>query len=97
MELPDEQGYSAEVVAKILQGQRIDYRQLRTLNDMKLCQLGWVYDVNFTATLMRIRERGFLEMIFEFLPTDEDIKKVRDKIFSYIDLKIKQGGDEVRS
>jgi hypothetical protein len=57
---------------------------------MKLCQLGWMYDVNFTATLKRIKKRGFLETIFEFLPDTRDMKKVREKIFGYVDSRIGQ-------
>ncbi len=94
LELPDEQGYSAETVKEILCGRRIDYRGLRTLNDMKLCQLAWVYDVNFAATLKRIKQRRLLEKIFDFLPETEDINKVRTKIFGYVDSKIEQGGSE---
>jgi putative nucleotidyltransferase with HDIG domain len=92
IELPDEPGYSMEVVEQLLAEQRIDYSKLRTWNDMKLCQLGWVYDVNFPATLKRIRQRGFLEMIFEFLPATEDIKRVKEKIFEFIDSVIARGG-----
>ncbi|MBA7685745.1 hypothetical protein ES703_94171 [subsurface metagenome] len=91
LEFPDEPGYSAEVVGGILCGRRIDNSELRTLNDMKLCQLGWVYDVNFAATLKRIRQRRFLEHIIDFLPRTEDIEKVKAKIFEYVDRRIKQG------
>jgi putative nucleotidyltransferase with HDIG domain len=90
LEFPDEPGYSAEVVEGILRGRRIDYSKLRTWNDMKLCQLGWMYDVNFAATLKRIKKRGFLETIFEFLPDTRDMKKVREKIFGYVDSRIEQ-------
>ena len=92
VELPDEPGYSAEVVEGILSEQRIDYSQLRTWNDMKLCQVGWVYDINFAPTLKRIRQRRFLEKMFDFLPVTEDIKKVRQKIFEYVDSRIAQEG-----
>ncbi len=91
LDFPDEPGYSAEVVEGILCGRRIDYGEMRTLNDMKLLQLGWVYDVNFTATLKRIRQRRFLEHIIDFLPRTEDIEKVKAKIFEYVDRRIKQG------
>ena len=90
LEFPDEPGYSAEVVGGILCGRRIDNSELRTLNDIKLCQLGWVYDVNFAATLKRIRQRRFLEHIIDFLPGTEDIEKVKAKIFEYVDSRIKQ-------
>jgi len=90
VELPNEPGYSAQVVEEILGGRLIDYRVLRTWNDMKLCQLGWVYDVNFAPTLERIRQRGFLEKILEFLPETTDIEKVKEKIFAYVDSRIEQ-------
>ena len=90
LELPDEPGYSAEVIEGILAGRKVDYSRLRTLNDMKLLQLGWVYDVNFIVTLKRIKQRGFLEILFDFLPGTSDIEKVREKIFSFVDSRIKR-------
>jgi HD superfamily phosphohydrolase YqeK len=91
VELPDNLSYSAEVLEGILRGRQIDYNELRTWNDMRLMQLGWVYDVNFAATLKRIRQRKFLEKIFDFLPETEDIDKVRKKVFEYVDSAIKEG------
>lgn len=88
LDYPDKPGYSDEVVEWILRGQRIDYGRLRTLNDAKLCQLGWVYDVNFTVTLKRIKQRRFLEKTFDFLPESKDINKVRKKIFEYVESRI---------
>jgi len=90
LELPDEPGYSAKVVEGLLRGRRIDYSELRTLTDMKLCQLGWVYDVNFTATLRHIRNRKLLEALVDFLPKTEDIERVKEKIFRYVDFRISQ-------
>lgn len=90
VELPDGPGYSAGIVENILLGRKIDYSRLRTLNDMKLLQLGWVYDVNFTATLKRIKQRRFLEMLVDFLPETEDIGRVKDKIFEYVDFRIRK-------
>jgi hypothetical protein len=89
MEMPDEPGFTPEVLEAILTGGRIDYKALRTLNDMKLCVLGWVYDVNFVPALCRLKQRRHLEMIFEFLPDIPDIRKVREKILAYVDSRIK--------
>jgi hypothetical protein len=92
IELPDEPGYSGEVLAAVLNQQLVDSRRLRTLNDMKLCQVGWVYDVNFTASLQRIRELGFLDEIFGFLPQTPDIARAREAIHDYIDARLAAGG-----
>lgn len=88
LELPDKPGYSDRVIKALLSGKRVDYRELRTLNDMKLCLLGWIYDVNFTQTLKRIKQLRFLEMLLDFLPETKDIKKVGQKIFEYVDFRI---------
>ena len=90
LELPDQPGYSDQIVEGLLCGRRVDYSELRTLNDMKLCLLGWVYDVNFAPTLKRIKQLRFLEMLVDFLPKTEDIKRVRQKIFEYVDFRISQ-------
>jgi hypothetical protein len=90
LELPDQPRYSPAVVDAILQGRLIDYNSLKTLNDMKLLQLGWVYDINFTAALRRIKQRQFLEKLLDFLPKNEDIEKVRERIFAYVDFRIRQ-------
>ncbi|MHC4185043.1 MAG: HD domain-containing protein [Planctomycetota bacterium] len=95
VELPDEPGYSYEVVRDILEGQRIHYNRLRTLNDMKLLQLGWVYDVNFTVTLKRIKQRRYLEMMAELLPDTEDTDKVRKCIFRYVEARIRREQNKV--
>ena len=90
MELPYEGDYSLRMVEDILSGRRIAYENLSTWNDMKLLQLGWVYDVNFTATLERIKQRRFLEKILTFLPNDENIKKVGKKITEYVEQRLAQ-------
>jgi hypothetical protein len=90
LEFPDSPTYSPEVVEAILRGELIDYSMLRTLNDMKLLQLGWVYDINFTAALKRIKRRKFLETLLDFLPQTEDIRKVKEKVFAYVDFRIEQ-------
>ncbi len=88
MELPDKPGYSGQIIQEILAGRRVDYNMLRTWNDMKLLQLGWVYDVNFAPTLKRIKQRRYLEAVIDFLPKTKDIEKVREKIFEYVDSRI---------
>lgn len=92
VELPDEPQYSAEIAEKVLAGRRIDYNMLRTWNDMKLLQLSWVYDVNFAASLKRMKEFRLPEQIFEFLPRCDDIEKIRQKVLDYMDARIEQGG-----
>ena len=90
LEVPDKPGYTPEMVDAVLQKKQIDYHQVRTLDDMKLLQLAWVYDVNFIATLKRIKQRGFIEILAGFLPQTADMQRVKEEILSYIDFRIEK-------
>jgi putative nucleotidyltransferase with HDIG domain len=89
LELPDHPECSPHVVEKMLCGESVDYAQLRTLNDLKLTQLGWVYDINFAATLERIKERRFLETLADLLPRTAETEMIKKKIFSHVDERLK--------
>jgi hypothetical protein len=91
IEFPDEPEYTPLILDAVLCGRLIDYKLLRTWNDMKLCVLGWVYDINFPEVLERIKQRRYLETILNFLPDNNDTAKVRRKILEYVDGRIKSG------
>jgi HD superfamily phosphohydrolase YqeK len=84
VELPDEPGYSPAVIRAVLDGGPVDYRDLRTLNDMKLCQLGWVHDMNFGASLKRLQQRGYIEDLLAYLPQTPEITVVGEEVRAYI-------------
>jgi hypothetical protein len=92
MELPDEPGYSPDLISELLSGRCLDNRKVRKLNDLKLSLLSWVFDVNFTSTLKRIKQCGYLEKLLGFLPADEDTENIREKILGFVDFKIEQDG-----
>lgn len=94
LELPEVPEYSKKVIEELLLGRQIDYNDLRTMTDMRLCQLGWVYDVNFVPTLKRIKQRRFLEILVDFLPKKKDIERVKDRILEYVDFRIGQETSE---
>jgi len=90
IEFPDEPYYSPQMIDAVLNGQRVDYSALQTLNDMMLLQLTWVYDVNFHPALLRIKQRRILEQIITFLPQDPQIAAVAKTILKYLGRRIKQ-------
>jgi hypothetical protein len=91
IEVPDTPGYTQAIVEQILRRERIDYRELETMNDMKLLQLAWVYDINFVPMLKRIKQRKYVETILEYLPKDDQMARVREKIIGYIAERIEKG------
>jgi hypothetical protein len=89
-ELPEEPEVSPEVLEAVMNGRVVEYAKLRTLNDMRLCQIGWVYDMNFAAALERLSERGHLDALFAYLPQTPDVLAVREKIHAYVKTRLEE-------
>ncbi len=87
---PNHPECSPHIVEKMLRGESIDYNELRSMNDMKLTQLGWVHDINFTVTLEQIKERRYLETLISFLPNMAETETIGRRIFSIVDEKLKR-------
>jgi len=85
LELPDIPEYSSELVNSLITGERFDYKKLKSWNDMKLLQIGWVYDMNFAATFIRLKERKYIQLVAEFLPEAEDIRNATQTVLKFVD------------
>ncbi|MCD6305947.1 MAG: HD domain-containing protein [Deltaproteobacteria bacterium] len=67
LDLPDLPRISDPVYDGLMKGRLVNMVDLKTVNDFKLLQMGWVYDVNFLRTFQIVRERGYLEAIRDAL------------------------------
>lgn len=90
--LPDEPGCSPPVLETLQAGQLVSLDQLRTLNDFKLLQLSWVYDINFPATLALIKERSLIEGIAATLPPDQVVSAAVESVRRYLDERLSREG-----
>lgn len=89
VEFSGEPVYSEEVIANLRQRKPIDYRYLKTLLDAKLLTLGWIYDINFPATLALIRQAGHWEELMRFLPDIGELPEIKESMKRYLDEKSK--------
>ena len=85
---PDTPGISEAVFERIMNGETVLFADLQNLNDFKLLQVGWVFDVNFAPTLRRLKERGYLDMIRSHLPDDENVNELFDCVNNYIEQRL---------
>lgn len=85
---PDTPEYSASLIKDLLNSRNIDYTQVKTVNDMKLTFLAWLFDVNFDLTLKEMQQKQYLERIIAVLPRTEEIRKVYHHLREYIDYSI---------
>jgi putative nucleotidyltransferase with HDIG domain len=83
--LPDTPGISEDVYEDLMAGRIVDIKNLKNLNDFKLLQVGWIYDINFAPTFQRIRQRGYLGTIRDALPESEKIERIFAAAQSFLD------------
>jgi hypothetical protein len=84
VEYPDTPECNPKIIDAVIHRELIEYRELKTINDAKLLQLGWVYDIYFDWSLQQIHDRGYLHAIIELLPKTDDVKKVADCVLTYV-------------
>ena len=82
LELPDTPGISEEVYKALMNKQIVDMIHVKNLNDIKLLQAGWIYDINFKPTFECIKNRRYIAMIRDVLPDSPEIDEIFDSIYS---------------
>jgi len=83
VEYSDAPECNPEIIDALVNQKLIHYDQIKTINDAKLMQLGWVYDVYFDWSLKQIYDRGYLKGIIDLLPKTGDVKQATDCIIKY--------------
>jgi hypothetical protein len=72
----------------------VSFASVRTLNDFKLLQLSWVYDLNFTASIRLLIEGDYINRLSSLLPQTDEIKGISKLLNEFADNRIKS--DEIR-
>lgn len=76
MDLPDTPDFSDEIIRSIRNRTPAEIRHVKTLNDFKLLQISWVFDINFPKTYQLFNKRRYIEKLSETLPRDPGIMEV---------------------
>lgn len=84
LDLPDTPGFSQAVCRDLRHQRMVEIKQVKNLNDFKLLQIGWVFDVNFKPTFMRIQSRGYLDRIAAALPGGEPLESLIEQVGRYL-------------
>lgn len=72
---PDTPTCSPAVVEALLAGRIVELSQVATLNDFRLLQLSWVYDLNFAPACALALERSYLRHLAAGLPSGKDVER----------------------
>jgi hypothetical protein len=82
--LPDTRAYSPEVLASLERREMVRLTSLRTLNDFRLLQLAWIYDLNFAPSLRMVLERNVVERLIGSIPQTDEILRAIVNLRNYV-------------
>ncbi len=88
--LPEGAGYSPEVLPALEQRHMIRLSQLRTLNDFKLLQLAWIYDLNFLPSFRIVRDRNIIGHLAATLPPAGEVVHAVDAVSRHVDERLSE-------
>jgi hypothetical protein len=88
LDLPDEPGINENHYQEILSGSTGSMSNMVTLNDFKLLQIGWIYDINFARTYQEIKDRKYLDQLFAVLPEDDKMTQLYSVANDFLENKL---------
>ncbi|MDP8221708.1 MAG: HD domain-containing protein [Candidatus Stygibacter frigidus] len=88
LDLPENGDVSVVVFESVKNREPVDFKLIKNLNDFKLLQAGWVFELNFIPTIRLFKERGYLSKLEKSLPSEEGLAEIFQMIRAYIEQKL---------
>ena len=82
---PDRPEVTPACVRELDAGRVIRLKDVRVLNDFKLLQISWVYDLNFRSACSLLRQRGHIPALAATMPLDESAARAVTRAVAAID------------
>jgi len=72
---PDLPGVTPACVRELAAGRVIRLENVQVLDDFKLLQISWVYDLNFSTSYRLLQQRGHIQALAETIPLDVEASR----------------------
>jgi hypothetical protein len=82
--LPDVPAYSEDALSSLYDRKIVSLSTVKTLNDFKLLQLSWVFDLNFLPSFRLLSERNYIERIISHLPRMNEIDDLKSFLEEFV-------------
>ncbi|MDY0220042.1 MAG: HD domain-containing protein [Desulfobacterium sp.] len=83
--LEDRGGYSPGPLNALIEGRFVLSSTIEELNDFKLMQISWVFDLNFSPTFARVKQRRYIEKLASTMPPNPDLSLALDQVFDHLE------------
>ena len=84
LDLPDSSECSPEALDALRQGRFARIQDMKTLNDFKLLQISWAFDLNFKKSFQILSDQQYIERIAETLPDFPEVTVAIGHVFRHI-------------
>lgn len=81
---PDLDECSSDVISCLERREMVDLSMIRSVNDFKLLQLSWVFDLHFPLSFRLARQRGHLAQLAALLPLTADVERALRMLWEYL-------------
>jgi hypothetical protein len=82
--LPNHPICSPKILNALRRQEMADTRHMVSLNDYKLLQISWVFDVNFAPTFGAVHERQYVEKIAATLTPGIEVGQIVETVLAYL-------------
>jgi len=86
--LPDTPSFSAKILGSIQRHESARISDLKSLNDFKLLQISWVFDINYIPSFRLIRKNNYIDLFKETLPKKKKISEAIKIACNYVDSRL---------
>lgn len=97
LDLPDNETVSEKIFQDALAGRIISSADVKTLNDFKFLQMGWVFDLNFKHSLIQVKQRNYIKFICDSISDEVKAKEVFAAIAEYLNKKLSQDSENLKN
>jgi hypothetical protein len=85
LDLPDDPDYSHKILDAFHTQSFALIQDLKTLNDFKLLQISWVFDLNFVPSFQAVHRRKYINQIEATLPQSKEIREAVKQAYNYVE------------
>lgn len=82
--LPDIPEYSSDSLATMYKKEIVLLSKIKSLNDFKLLQLSWIFDLNYAPSFRLLLERDYMSRIIKSLPQTEEIRSLSNFLTEFV-------------
>lgn len=87
--LPDTPEYSEMALSCLYSGKVVSHGDVKNINDLKLLQLSWLFDLNFTTSFRLLLQRDYISKVALGLPDTKEIENAIKYLNEFAKEKVK--------